>query len=210
MTAGHAGDFPGGIQSRDRIEIFVQHATAEVGLDAAKVFARQAETVESRNRAGCRIFSIASEIYRTPVLARVRRRRPYCSALWSKKRFHVHLDFPCELGQGVGLPNIRRIVEQFLHFVFADFVAVAIIRVGHFHLRRHRRVEDRPGMGWSLPKQRGCRGSAAGKGFVMKTFSLLIEPDVTGGQAKNQSASAPGSRGNPGWHKHRTKYYPCG
>ena len=41
MPAGHAGDFPGGVQARDRLEIFVQHTTTEVGLDAAKVFAGQ-------------------------------------------------------------------------------------------------------------------------------------------------------------------------
>ncbi len=41
MTTRHAGDFAGRVKTRDRFEILVEHATAQIGFDAAEIFSRQ-------------------------------------------------------------------------------------------------------------------------------------------------------------------------
>src|SRR5262245_17252795 len=47
VTAGHAGDFARGIEPCDRLEVLVEHAAPEIGLDAAEVLARQREDLDS-------------------------------------------------------------------------------------------------------------------------------------------------------------------
>jgi hypothetical protein len=41
MAAGHAGDFAGGVQAGDRLEIFVEDAAAQIGFGAAEIFPRE-------------------------------------------------------------------------------------------------------------------------------------------------------------------------
>src|SRR5262249_3605739 len=45
VAAGHAGDLACGIEPGDRLEVLVEHAALEVGLDAAEVLARQRENL---------------------------------------------------------------------------------------------------------------------------------------------------------------------
>src|SRR5215510_5582757 len=47
VATGHACDLAGGIEPGDRFEVLVEHATLKVGLDAAEVFARQREDLDS-------------------------------------------------------------------------------------------------------------------------------------------------------------------
>src|SRR5262249_31183869 len=41
VSAGHAGDFTGRVQARNRFKIPIQHTAVKIGLDPAKVFPRQ-------------------------------------------------------------------------------------------------------------------------------------------------------------------------
>src|SRR5262245_25258794 len=43
VAAGHARHLAGSVESRDRLEVLVEHAALQVGLDAAEVLARQRE-----------------------------------------------------------------------------------------------------------------------------------------------------------------------
>ncbi len=79
--------------------------------------------------------------------------------------------------------------EQLFHLRSVDDIAAAIVRVGDVNFCQHRRIGDGPGVGRVLREQRrGCR-SAAGARLVVKALALLVEPDVAGHHAENQTAA---------------------
>src|SRR5882724_2583331 len=46
VSSGHASELSRGVQSRNRLVVLIQHLTAQVGLDAAKVLAGQRHVMQ--------------------------------------------------------------------------------------------------------------------------------------------------------------------
>src|SRR5262245_46376268 len=112
VAAGHAGDLAGGIEPGDRLEVLVEYAAFEVGLDAAEVLARQRKDlhcVEGRRVERLRRLQRLAEFR----LAREPLRASLVVALdGGEERWRVDLHLSRQLGQRVGLADERRVVEQ--------------------------------------------------------------------------------------------------